>query len=67
MKWAELIPHIESRLNNTSASAAGFTHVELMIRGMRPNVFEDFLPKNLRGDLYQKTYRQKSPKPTRRW
>jgi hypothetical protein len=65
-KWAELIPHIESWLNNTVASATGLTPAELMFGGKGPNVFEDFLPKNLRGDLCQKTYREKLPKLTRR-
>jgi len=32
-KWAELIPNIESWLNNTVASATGFTPAELMFRG----------------------------------
>jgi len=44
-KWAELIPHIESWLNNTVASATGFTPAELMFGGKGPNVSEDFLPK----------------------
>jgi hypothetical protein len=43
-KGAELIPLIESRLNNTVASAAGFTHTELIFGEKRANVFEKFLP-----------------------
>jgi hypothetical protein len=43
-KWAELIPHIESWLNNTVASATGFTPTELMFGGKGSNVFEKFLP-----------------------
>ena len=48
-KWAELIPHIESWLNNTVASATGFTHAELMFGGKGPNIFEDFLPEGPEG------------------
>jgi len=38
-KWAELIPHIELRLNNTVASATGITAVELMFGDMGPHIF----------------------------
>jgi len=65
-KWAELIPHIESWLNNTVASATGFTPAELMFGGKGPNVFEDFRPKNPERGTVSKDLRQKSPKPTRR-
>jgi hypothetical protein len=43
-KWAELIPHIETWLNNTVASATGFTPTELMFGGKGPNIFEELLP-----------------------
>jgi hypothetical protein len=43
-KWAELIPHIEAWLNNTVASATGFTPTELMFGGEGPNIFEELLP-----------------------
>jgi hypothetical protein len=43
-KWTELIPHIETWLNNTFVSATGFTPAELMFRGEGPNIFEDLLP-----------------------
>ncbi|GFG28292.1 hypothetical protein Cfor_11309, partial [Coptotermes formosanus] len=42
-KRAELIPHIKSRLNNTVASATGFTPTELIFGGKGSNVFEKFL------------------------
>jgi hypothetical protein len=62
---AELIPHIESWLNNTVANATGFTPAELMFLGKGPKIFEDFLPETLEGNLCQKTYRQNSIKLTR--
>jgi hypothetical protein len=40
----ELIPHIETWLNDTVASATGFTPAELMFGGKGPSIFEDFLP-----------------------
>jgi Integrase core domain. len=43
-KLARLIPHIESQLNNTVASATRFTPVELMFGGKGPNIFGDYLP-----------------------
>jgi hypothetical protein len=43
-KWAELIHHTESRLNNTVVSATGFTPAELMFGGKGSNVFAKFLP-----------------------
>jgi hypothetical protein len=49
-KWAELIPQIESWLNNTVASATGFTPAELMFGGTGPNIFEDFLPEAPEGE-----------------
>ena len=65
--WAELIPHIESWLNNMVTGATGFTPAELMSGGKGPNIFEDFLPEAPEGggDLCQKTYRKESPKLTR--
>jgi hypothetical protein len=39
-KWAELILHIETWLNNTVASATGFTPTELMFGGNGPNIFD---------------------------
>jgi hypothetical protein len=65
-KWAELIPHIESWLNNTVANATDFAPAEMMFGSKGPNIFEDFLPEAPEGVLCQKTYRQKSPKLTRR-
>jgi transposase InsO family protein len=53
-KWAELIPHIESWLNNTVASATGFTPAELM--GARdPTFLKIFYQRRLRVNLYWKT------------
>ena len=49
-KCAELIPHIESWLNNTVASATGFTPAELMFGGKGPNIFEDLLPEAPEGE-----------------
>ena len=43
-KWVELIPHIESLLNNTIASATGFTPTELMFGGKGANIFKESLP-----------------------
>lgn len=43
-KWAELVSYIESWLNNTVASATGFTPTELMFGGKGSNVFENVLP-----------------------
>jgi hypothetical protein len=64
-KWAELIPHIESWLNNTVTGATGFTPAELMFGGRVPTFFKIFYQKCLRGDLCQKTYRKEWPKLTR--
>jgi len=49
-KLAELISHIELRLNNTVASATGFTPAELMFGDKGPNIFEDFLPEAPEGE-----------------
>jgi hypothetical protein len=49
-KWAELIPHIESWLNTTVASATGFTPAEIMFKGNGPNIFEAFLPEAPEGE-----------------
>jgi hypothetical protein len=43
-KWVELIPHIQSWLNNTIPSATGLTPAELIYRGNGPNIFKEFLP-----------------------
>ena len=61
-KWAELIPHIESWLNNTVASATGITPAELMFGGKGPNIFEDFLPEAPEGEAVLKDLQTKIAK-----
>jgi hypothetical protein len=48
-KWAELIPHIETLLNITVASATGLTPTDLMFGGKGPNIFEELLPEGPEG------------------
>lgn len=62
--WVDLIPHTESQLNNTAASATGFTPTEFCRK--RTSCFWGSFPRNARRNLYQKTCRQKSPKLMKR-
>jgi transposase InsO family protein len=41
-KWAELIPHIESWVNNTVANATGFAPAELMFGARDPTFLKIF-------------------------
>jgi transposase InsO family protein len=43
-KWPELIPHLESWINETVSEATGFTPRELMYGGEAPRLFSDLLP-----------------------
>ena len=65
-KWAELIPHIESWLNNTVGGATGFTPAELKFRGKGSNIFEDFLPEVPEGGSVSEDVQKKSLRLTRR-
>ena len=62
--WAHLIPHTQSWLNNTAASATGFTPTEFCRK--RTSCFWGSYPRNARRNLYQKTWRQKSRKLMKR-
>jgi hypothetical protein len=43
-KWVELVPHIETWLNNTVAGATRYTPVELLFGADRKNLFQKCLP-----------------------
>jgi hypothetical protein len=43
-KWPELIPHLESWINETVSEATGFTPRELMYGGNAPRLFSELLP-----------------------
>ena len=43
-KWAELLPYIESWINNTVASATGYTPSELMYGSERYNILKKLMP-----------------------
>jgi len=43
-KWAELLPFIENWINNTVASATGYTPTELMYGSERRNVLNKLMP-----------------------
>ncbi|GFG31398.1 hypothetical protein Cfor_00747 [Coptotermes formosanus] len=43
-KWTELIPHIEKCINTTVATCTGYTAIELMMKGERPNLFQNLTP-----------------------
>jgi hypothetical protein len=49
-KWAELVPHIESWLNNTVPSATAYTPVELLFGAERNDIFQNCLPKLPKGE-----------------
>jgi hypothetical protein len=49
-KWAELVPHIESWLNNTVASATTYTPVELLFGAERDDIFQNCVSKVLKGE-----------------
>jgi hypothetical protein len=58
-KWPELIPHIESWINETVSEATGFTPRELMYGGEAPRLFSELLPTSPEGKTEPLTAEQK--------
>jgi hypothetical protein len=58
-KWAELVPQIESWLNNTVASATAYTPVELLSGAERNDLFQNCLPKLPKGETKREELHEK--------
>jgi hypothetical protein len=59
-KWPELIPHLESWINETVSEATGFTPRELMYGGVAPRLFSELLPTSPEEDTEPLTSEQKA-------